>query len=750
MPAVVQASDARRLVVLYAGTMFLSAATLFLVQPMFARMVLPTLGGTPAVWNTCVLFFQVMLLAGYIYAHVLTRSLRPQHQALVHAVVLLVPLLVLPIQVRGDAPPAAGSPVWWLMTVLVVSVGLPFFVVASTAPLLQRWFSVLPHPSARDPYFLYVASNAGSMVGLLGYPFAIDRTLRVHEQSVLWTGAYGSVAVLIALCAAVVLRTIAATAPSPSASIAWNPSPDRAATTPPRRLALRLRWLALAFIPSSLMLGVTLHISTDVASVPLLWLIPLALYLLTFIASFASRPVISQRWMVRALPFLTTASLVTVVFGLNSWPMVPLHLATFFVAAFVCHRGLAESRPPAGDLTTFYLWVSLGGALGGAFNTLVAPVLFTTVAEYPLALALAAFARPSPRWRRGIESMAAAVGLPSIALGAVTVAWLAGLMPGLSFQVVLVVFALGTSAVLGAANRPRPFAVAILLVGFVHTLPSGGTRDRTLFAARSFFGVHRVLVDVPPTQHKLRHGTTLHGVQAIASRDRCEPTTYFHRTGPIGQVFAALGGRARDVAVIGLGSGGLACYGQPGARWTFYEIDPVVERIARDTQYFTFLENSVASVRVVLGDGRLTLAAAPDGVHDVLVVDAFSSDAIPMHLATEEFIRMSAAKLRPDGLMAFHISNRYLDLEPVLTANAASIGLQAWAQFDGQLTDEDRREGKTLSRWMLIARDAGALAGLERDARWRTARAAASGWTDDFADILDAFAWTPAMATGRQ
>jgi hypothetical protein len=719
---------------LFAASIFGSAALLFLVQPMFARMVLPPLGGSPAVWTCCMLFFQAVLLLGYLYAHLVTRWLLPRRQVLLHAVMLTLPLLTLPIAVPGSEPPPAGLPVWWLLGVLATSAGLPFFLVATTAPLLQRWFSLLPHHAARDPYFLYVASNAGSMTGLLGYPVVVEPVLRLAQQSLLWTAGYAIVALAIAACGATLFR-LSPLAVDPAAGAAHAALGQ---TAPSWRD--RLAWLALAFAPSSLMLGVTTHISMEIASVPLLWVIPLALYLLTFMLTFARRPPVPASWTARLLPILMTATMAALAFRMNSAEAVAIHLLTFFAAAMVCHRELADRRPHVADLTTFYLWIATGGALGGLFNTLVAPALFTTIVEFPLALAIVALVRPSPGWWPWTREPAVlTAGVPVAGGVIVLAAWGAGFIRG-GLPAVATVFLLALLAAFAFVNRVRPMAVVIALLLVIDmALPSIG-RNRIVHAARSFFGVHQVIQDMPPTAHFLRHGNTMHGRQQLAERDRCVPTTYFHRSGPIGQVFGELGDRARNVAVIGLGAGSLACYAVAGSRWTFYEIDPEVERIARDGRYFTFLENSPVGADVVLGDGRRGLAASGQR-HDVIVMDAFGSDAIPIHLVTEEFVVLAFDRMQPGGVLVFNITNRHIDLEPVLGAIAERLGLASRIQRDNYATPAERRAGKSSSDWLVMTRDLSGLGELMRNERWHPTRAGPSAWTDDFANILDVVVW---------
>jgi hypothetical protein len=729
----------RAVVPLFGVSIFGSAALLFAVQPMVARMLLPRLGGSPAVWTTCVLFFQSTLLLGYIYAHIAVRRLTPRRQVLFHLAILSGALLVLPITVAAGAPPGSGTPVWWLLTALVISVGPPFVVLASTTPLLQGWLSLLRGPSARDPYFLYSASSAGSLTGLLIYPFLVEPALRLADQSRVWAAAYCAVGLLIGCCGTLLLQFRSGEMPALAHD---DDGADAHRGQGGRGWRERLLWLALSFAPASLMLGVTQHISMEIAAIPLLWVIPLALYLLTFSLTFARRPPIPRRWMTRLLPVSIAAAIAALIVRGDQRTLVAVHLATFFLAAMVCHRELAERRPAVRDLTAFYLWMATGGALGGLFNTLVAPAVFTTVVEYPLVLGLVALLRPSPGWGWwGREPDAIVFGVPLVAGGMGLVAWNAGLISG-GLPAVATTYLMALLGGLAFANRVRPFAVTIALILVLDTaiMPLTG-RNRVVHAARSFFGVHRVVQNTPPTAHFLWHGNTLHGQQQLGERDACVPTTYYDSSGPIGQLFAALDGRAHRVAIIGLGSGSLACYARPGDHWTFYEIDPEIERIAKDGRYFTFLENSPGRIDVVLGDGRLALANAPPAAFHAIVVDAYGSDAIPVHLLTEEFVELMLSRLLPDGVVAFHVTSRHLDLEPVLAAVAARLRLEAHIQRDELATLAQRRAGKARSDWIVMAREAAALGPIVSDPRWRPARPGASSWTDDFSNVLDALKW---------
>ena len=715
--------------------MFAAAGLLFLMQPMFAKLALPRLGGSPAVWNACVLFFQAALLAGYLYAHFSTRWLGVRRQACFHLLVLLAPLVTLPLTLGDLRPPASGNPTWWLLLTMTETVGLPFFVVSTTAPLLQRWFATLPIPSARDPYFLYAASNLGSMLALVAYPLVLEPTTGTRFQTWVWAAGYVALVALTSACA----MAVRAFAKETTGTLESAPAVD----CEPLSAGRRLRWVILSFVPSSLMLGVTTHISTDVAAVPLLWVLPLAMYLGTFVLAFSSREVLPHRWLVRGMPVLMLASLGTIgVISGNRW-LIPLHLVTFFVIAMVSHRELARHRPAAHHLTDFYIWMSFGGMLGGVFNSLVAPHLFSSILEYPLVLALAALVRPSPQFRGSrLEPIGLLVGLPAFSLLLCVVLWAAGATgAGVGIRTMLVAFVFVLTAIYMFANRPGAFGVMSFVVVAVMVLERPSGSGTVLFEGRSFFGVHRV-VDAPDhSHHLLQHGSTAHGRQQMAAAGTCEPAGYYHPANPIGQLFSASARRLTDVAVVGLGSGGLACYAERGAEWTFYEIDPLVERIARDSRYFTHLQTTAGRVKVVLGDGRLTLQHASPGAYDLIILDAFSSDAIPVHLLTQEAIELYLSRVRSGGIVAVHISNRYLALEPVLAAVARQQGLFALANFDNRIPEADVSKGRFASHWVMLARTRESLADLEGRPGWRSPAIddRVRLWTDDYSNILQAF-----------
>jgi spermidine synthase len=728
---------------LYALTMFFSAALLFAVQPLFARMALPLLGGSPSVWNTALVFYQATLLAGYVYADVSTRILGVRRQALVHVVLLLAPLLVLPIGIApGWMPPTDASPIAWLLMLLAAAVGLPFFVVSTTAPLLQRWFATTRHPSAADPYFLYATSNAGSFLALLSYPLIVERFVPLTVQGRWWTVGYVLFAVLVAASAVGVLLT-AERAPA-----------ARAAATPPAPLRdwlmRRARWLLLALVPSSLMLAVTTHISMDLAAVPLLWVVPLSIYLLTFVLVFARRPP-PHRLFLRLLPI--TALAVAVTFAVKaSEPLgfvIALHLVMLFVGSMVCHGELAGDRPTPDGLTEFYLWMATGGVLGGLFNVLVAPLVFRSIAEYPLMVVAAVLIAPL-----GIASTRPAgtdevrgsvtsdrildVALPTV-LGVLTLALAIGMSATALTAQAQSAVAFGVPALIAFAfsRRSLRFAlalVAILIVG----ARFGGSSDHILHSERTFFGVHRVSIDAARSYRQLLHGRTIHGRQSLDPARRREPIGYFSPSGPIGQILLSVVPRPALVAVVGLGNGTLAAYALAGESWTFFEIDPAIERIARDPTFFTYLADSPGAIRIVLGDGRLALASADDR-YDIVILDAYSSEAIPQHLLTREALRVYLTRLAPQGLLAFHISNRHFDLIPVVAALARDAGLVCRIRQEDMQQREEVLRGNAPSTWAVIARDLTGLGTLVADPRWRdVAASGASVWTDDHSSPLSA------------
>ena len=749
--------DNRRYVlsaIVFTVAIFANATLLFAVQPMFTKLVLPRLGGSPAIWNTCLLFFQTALLVGYLYAHVGARVLSARMQALLHLALLFVAMVSLPVGIpAGFERPVQGVvPIAWLITLLVVALGAPFTLVAAGAPILQRWFASTDHPRASNPYFLYAASNLGSFVALLSYPFLIEPHLRLVEQRRWWSIGYLVLLGLIALCAAIVWRASLRPARMPGSAPmdATVADPDDATVAAPSiapNARWRLRWVLLSFVPSSLLLGVTTYISTDIASVPLLWVIPLALYLLSFVLVFASRPLFNRTYMLwLQLPLVLVLLVVLSIGGTPRITLVAgLHLLAFFVTAMVCHRELADSRPRAAYLTEFYLWIAVGGVLGGAFNVLLAPTLYDTVREYPYAMILALGLRP-PLGEKGRlhtrRALALDVLLPALLLLAV-VATFKGPKPPSEWGAYGLEIALGIAALVAATFVRRPLRLALGAAAvFAGYLVGQDADTDTVARARSFFGVYRVRSTFQ--YHVLTSGTTTHGGQNLVAEKRTEPLTYYHRGGPLGQFFNATASETalRRVAAVGLGAGTVACYGTAQETWTFYEIDPVMVQIARSPRLFTYLRDCPPKTEIVIGDARLSLAAAADSTFDLIILDAFSSDAIPVHLLTREALAVYMRKLRAGGIVLLHISNRYLELQPVVVELARDAQL-AGALGDYDVTPEERLELKHGSRWVALARRPATLAALVRQPHWRVLapQANAPVWTDDFSDVLSVLRW---------
>lgn len=719
---------------LFAVALFTGAALLFMVQPLAARLALPLVGGAPGTWTTCMLFFQAVLLAAYLYAHATTVWLGDRRQAVLHLVVLLLPALVLPLAWPARwSEPGSTPPALWLLIALAISVGLPFFAVATTSPLLQRWFSATGDPAGRDPYFLYSASNLGSLVGLLAYPFLMEPALDLPRQGWAWTSAYGVFVLLVAACAVHLW-------PSPKEQ---TKQPTTLAPTPAISWRRRLRWLLLAFVPSSLLLSVTTTITSDLAPVPLLWVSPLALYLLTFVLAFSRRPPVHAAFLARWLPL---AALIVVIALLSEATepaivLVPLHLIVFTWAALFCHTSLAEDRPHASRLTELYLWIAVGGVLGGIVNGLVAPVLFRSLVEYPLVLVLLCALRPAPDKqcaRPGWLDVALPAGLAAVTAALVLGAQRWGLPPGP--QSVAIMFAVPTVVCYTFLAHPVRFALglgALLLAGGLYH----GVHGSTEFRDRSFFGTHRVTLDPTGQYRMLVHGNTVHGQQALSPARRHEPLTYYHRTAPIGKVFEALQANYRlgRVGVVGLGAGALCCYAQPGQEWTFFEIDSVVVTIACHSGLFTFWQDCAVRPELVEGDARLMLARS-SARFDLLVIDAFSSDAVPIHLLTREALALYREHLTENGVLALNVSNRYLDLVTLLGDLAADArpAMACYVMEDRDLGDDERAAGKAPSQWVVLARDRKALAPVLRSGNWIAVKPRPGGpiWTDAYSNIL--------------
>jgi hypothetical protein len=739
----VHASRWTLILAVFTAAVFTSALLLFAVQPMFARMVLPRLGGSPSVWSVAMVFFQTMLLAGYAYAHMLMRAVRPPIAIAVHIVLLITAGLMLPLSIAsGWGDPPGNWTALWLIGVFAASIGLPFFALAANNPLLQTWFVRTGHANGKDPYFLYAASNVGSFLALLSYPFILEPTLSLRQHVVLWSGGYWLLFALIVACGFLLLRSPARFEMAERADVPASPAPAWRAIA---------RWAFIAMVPSGLLVAVTAYISTDIAAAPLLWVIPLSLYLLTWVLVFQSRPLLPHRWMLAAQPFAIAGIVVLLVYSESSLPLLlnlAGHLLAFFVIAMACHGELARQRPPADHLTTFYLALSAGGMIGGLFAGLFAPFVFSWIAEYPILLVLAAICRPIAKF--GWEPRDRVFWAVAVALG------LALLVPGLVFGwlpredvanavvIAIVVVALASLLLMRHPFRAA-FAIAIA-VAMIRLYPSDEARTQSV---RSFFGVHKIY-DTPDGGYRvLMNGTTIHGAQRLTDKKgkpltgRPEPLTYYHAKSPMAEVIRAVRSRNRAmrVAVIGLGSGSLACYVEPGEEWRYFEIDPSIVDIARDHPRFGFIRACAPDVPIVLGDARLTLAREPDQHYDLIIVDAYSSDAIPIHLATREAMAVYRSKLAPDGIVTLHVSNQYLALDDVAVGIAAANGMKTWI-YDDSDDDENDDEYIYTSDVAISARRADDLGELAFSKKWKLTEPDPSQrvWTDDYSNIIGAVA----------
>ena len=732
----------RLLLIAYTAAIFVSALLLFSVQPLFTKMVLPRLGGSPAVWSVAMVFFQSLLLAGYAYAHYLMQLKSRVIPVVVHLVLLTAAMLTLPLSIAAGwgVPPASGY-AFWLLGLFAVSIGLPFFALAANNPLLQAWFVRTGHPAAPDPYFLYASSNIGSFLALLSYPVLLEPMFTLHTQNLLWTAGYGLLIALIAACGVLLLRSPSAAAADVLAVESDAPAPE---------WAQRGRWIFLAAVPSGLLIAVTAHISTDVAAAPLLWVLPLSLYLLTWVVVFQSRPLLPHAWMLMLQPLAIMVGVVLLAVGGEQNLLMTLggHLLCFFIIAMSCHGELARTRPPAKYLTGFYVALSFGGMVGGLFAGLIAPFTFSWVAEYPILLALAALCRPPGDGlskRRGLWywGLLAAAALVLIALSYST----GKPFDWLESQRIHVVSAVAIAAmvlvVLTRLGRWKYAAATALALVLTRVYPPDQGRVDTV---RSFFGVHKILVTANGRYHVLMHGTTIHGAERFLNDDgtpvagRPEPISYYHKDGGIGRAISAIRerkGAPLRVAVIGLGAGTLTCAAETGEQWKFFEIDQSMVDTARDPKYFTFVQNCAPGLAPVMGDARLTFAHEPDGIYDLIIVDAYSSDAIPVHLATKEAMAIYKAKLAPQGAVLMHVSNRHLDLASVAVGIAAANGLKSW-HYD----EDSNRDNEYIfpTDVVVSARQDADVGKLASSDLWE--ETAADGnqriWTDDYSNILGA------------
>ncbi len=716
----------------YAVTLTLSAFLLFAVQPLFGKMLLPLLGGSPQVWNTAMVFFQAALLAGYGYAHLTTKLLNVRQQALLHLTLMALFLIVLPIAIPEgwEAPMENGYPIFWQLGLMTMAVGGPFFVLAASAPLLQRWFSHTDHQHADDPYFLYAASNLGSMTALLSYPVLVEPFLGIAGQSTVWAAGYALLALFIIAAAFMV----------------WHKGKEagvtlKATNTEPPSWPLRLTWLLLAFIPSSLMLGVTTFITTDLSAVPMLWIIPLAMYVGTFIIAFSRsfKPPMKLVLNIHAAFLIIVLSLFVRDYLSLKIIVVAFHLLLFFFSALLCHMELAARRPSTAYLTEFYLIMALGGVLGGIFNALLAPLIFTIPIEYALILAAVTLVRYMGDkdqkfrvFRKRSECLGESVFATTVFLSALLAAffWKSG-------SIGLMAIVLSITVLIPLRHKRVAFAAAVAATLLVHPGYSWGLLNNPVHVGRNFFGLMVVSDSFDKQARIFMHGTTLHGIQSKLEKYKLTPLSYYYPKGPAGDIFRNLDTRPspQRVAALGLGSGTIACYAHKNRHFDFYEIDPDVVAIAQNPELFTFLSDCGSPYDIVPGDARLQIKKAPNKSYDLIFLDTFSSDNIPVHVITTDAFRIYLDKLKPGGVIAVHISNRFLDLAPVLNAQARALGMTAlFTARKGGIVD-DTKMRYVASIYAVLAKEPETLVPFITSQKWKTSpHIIDHAWTDDYAN----------------
>ena len=738
----------QRILIACSAGVFLSAGLVFMIQPLFARLLLPEFGGSPSVWNTCTVFFQTTLLLGYCYTWLSTKWLSPGKQIALHCLLLLLTLAQLPVGLRFlAADTASTSPALRLLTLLTLSIGGPYFAVSTTTPLLQHWFSSSRHKLARDPYFFYSISNCGSILGLLAYPFVVERLFELDSQGLTWSIGYGTLVGLTIVCGGLTFRELRSGEAEAGCGDSESLSPSEKATVATKLVERpltglrRLRWVILALVPSAMMLAVTTRITTDVAAVPLFWVLPLVAYLATYINAFARKPLLKFERLVPILfPALMVAAWMSLA-GPGSQLRAGVEIIMFLICGIVLHGELAADRPSTRYLTEYYFWMSLGGCLGGTLVGVIAPAVFPSYVEFPLILVLAALTQQecpvvsTGRLYRGIRVVGTVILCGTAMIACFVHVWASALATTSQF----VGFA--ALGVFFLMNNSRGIALALALV----LIPPALLPDtNSLARKRTFFGVHEVTYEEDTESglrvHLLAHGTTIHGEQVIAPAELQKiPRTYYVPTGPIGEALtlASADKETRNVALIGLGSGALMTYSKQGDQFDFFEIDPAVRDIAQDPNLFTYLSCGEGKQEVIIGDGRLKLVEAKEGTYDVIVLDAFGSDSIPIHLLTADALDIFMSRLTSDGTLIIHISNRHMDLEPVPGRYASERNLPALASIKAATTDLELAQGQRPTHAVVISKSDKLISELGKLTGWHPPRRNASLWTDNYSSVLD-------------
>ncbi|WP_425091576.1 transporter [Tropicimonas sp. S265A] len=706
-------------------TIFLSATLLFFVQPLFAKMVLPQIGGAPAVWTTAMLFFQLVLIAGYVYAHLLTRYVPHRLQLPVHVAFWAASLAFLPLAAaEGWSYDANANTTWQTLELFALGVGVPFALLSANAPLLQAWYVRSGGPSAEDPYFLYGASNIGSLLALLSFPLLAEPNLGAEQIGTIWAGAFVVFGALMILSGLQTSSRSSATAEAAEAVKATAAPNLREVGT----------WMFIAFVPSSLMLTITTKVSADLGALPLIWVIPLALYILSFVVAFSNRQIVSPATLrlgaivsIGICAILMSGSVISQHAPISALLFAP----ALFIVAVQAHRTLYNRRPDAAHLTVFYISMSVGGALGGVFNSILAPALFSGIYEGYVTVVLAGVllclmgkTRMTPR-------------ALAIALLSATTAFLAfDMLPdllGIKLNVTLLFAVIIGFALSLAVLNKHPVAIVLALATYAILDLTGAAEDH-LFRDRSFFGAHKVY-----DAHGKRlyvNGTTIHGSQRVSEQGtRPTPLAYYHPGSPMAQIIKSDFGKAAErVGVVGLGVGALACYAHPGQTWDFYEIDEMVDRVARNPDLFSYMSECAPDSKTHLGDARIVLGQQ-DFTFDILYLDAYSSDSIPMHLLTREAIELYRARITSDGVLVFHISNRYYDIAKPLARLAENLNMYTALQIE----IPENLEAGYPSNVVVLTPDKARFDAFLSNERWQALPSDGGPiWTDDFANPLSA------------
>ena len=726
------------LVGVFTASIFLSAVLLFSVQPMFSKLVLPLLGGSSSVWNTAMVFFQGTLLAGYIYAHIISKYFKFVTQIMIHALILMVGCLFLPLSIaNGWTPPETGPQALWLIALFAVSVGAPFFAISANAPLLQRWFSRTSDKDADDPYFLYAASNAGSLLSLCLYPVLFEPFLRLQEQTSLWSIGY-IILIVVIICSGLFGYKNKAVFTSSSTQMETKDA------SPQLSLSQIMIWVVLAFIPSSLMLGVTSHMTVNIASAPFLWIMPLALYLLTFIFAFSKRSFITSKYLKYVYYFSIFAALWAGLFVDRLLLSIVIALVCYFIIALGCHMQLVSKRPDVSRLTEFYIWMSFGGVLGGIFNALVAPLIFSTTYEYVIVLSLALFIYFKADTAISTKS---AFNRELLRIFLISIIMFTGFILAKT-HLSICLFLTGIYLVYGLRKlSEEKIKSSLINLSLVCTLtvliPSMNTSK--VLKDRSFFGIINVQADDGKhgIVHKFLHGDTIHNYQLQAEALKRIPLAYYSQgnTFDLGLQFArseAPNPSQFNVSMIGLGAGAMSCYEKRTDNWTYFEIDPAVVDMATNSDYFSYMQDCSFKSDVRIGDARLKFQDIPENSQDYIIVDAFSSDSIPAHLVNKEAMALYQSRLKPNGLVFFHTSNRVLDISSVVVNLAEDVNL------DSRYIKINEFEGNPYSEYTTssIAVIVGSAKQMEKlsnyDDKWHKYIASPDVglWSDDYSHIL--------------